>query len=488
MKVLAFDFGASSGRAIIIEKNSGKLELTEVHRFNNDVVEINGTIYWDVLRLFYEIKQGILKASREHEFDALGIDTWGVDFGLIDKNGNLIGNPVNYRDLRTEKMPEYVFSKISKDDIYKKTGIQFMRINTLYQLAYLAKEQPEIMDMTEKILFMPDLFAYFLTGEMRMEETIASTSNIVDPRTKEIDKELMEKIGISKDIFCKPIEPGEIYGTLKPELAKELNCKEVPVVAVATHDTASAIVAVPSAVKDFVYVSCGTWSLFGTENEVPVINEQSSEANYTNEGGFGKTTRFLKNIMGLWIFQETCRQWQREGKTIDYKEIDKAAMEAEPFKCLIDPDYPEFETPGNIPERIREYAKKTNQPVPETDGELVRTIYESLALKYKYNFEKIKKLTGKNYEYIHMVGGGIKAKPICEFAASACNVTVVAGPVEATATGNGAVQFMALNQIADLKEARKIVADSTHIDEYKPQNPEKWDEVYEFYKKNILAE
>ena len=296
------------------------------------------------------------------------------------------------------------------------------------------------------------------------------------------------KIGISKDIFCKPIEPGEIYGTLKPELAKELNCKEVPVVAVATHDTASAIVAVPSAVKDFVYVSCGTWSLFGTENEVPVINEQSSEANYTNEGGFGKTTRFLKNIMGLWIFQETCRQWQREGKTIDYKEIDKAAMEAEPFKCLIDPDYPEFETPGNIPERIREYAKKTNQPVPETDGELVRTIYESLALKYKYNFEKIKKLTGKNYEYIHMVGGGIKAKPICEFAASACNVTVVAGPVEATATGNGAVQFMALNQIADLKEARKIVADSTHIDEYKPQNPEKWDEVYEFYKKNILAE
>lgn len=482
-KVLAFDFGASSGRAMFAKYEDGKITLKEVHRFSNDPVNLNNTLYWDFLRLFHEVKQGILKAKQHGGFDSIGIDTWGVDFGLIDKNGDLISNPVHYRDLRTEGIPDEVFKRISKEEIYERTGIQFMRINTLYQLYYLVKNKPEIIERAEKVLLMPDLFAYFLTGNKRSEQTIASTSNMVNPYTKTWDKEILSSLDIPERIFPKMIKPGETYGMLKESIAQELGCPRVPVIAVSTHDTASAVLAVPAETEDFVYISCGTWSLFGSELESPIINNMSSAANFTNEGGYNNTIRFLKNIMGLWIFQESCRQWKREGKEIVYRELDKKAENSPPFKCFIDPDAPEFETPGNLPGRIREFCRKTGQYVPETDGEIVRCIFESLAMKYRYSLEGLSKITNKEYDRIHMVGGGINAKILCEFTASACNTDVLAGPIEATALGNAAAQFISLGAIENEKTARKIIENSIDFAKYKPENTQAWDRAYtEFLK------
>lgn len=477
-KVLTFDFGASSGRAILSKYEGEKITLQEVHRFSNDPVDIGNTLYWDVLRLFYEVKQGILKAKQNGGFDAIGIDTWGVDFGLIDKNGELISNPVHYRDLRTENIPELAFKKMSKDEIYERTGIQFMRINTLYQLYYLVKNRPEIIEKIEKMLFMPDLFAYFLTGEKRSELTIASTSNMLNPYTKTWDTDILSNLEIPERIFPKMIKPGEQYGYLKKSIAEELGCDTVPVIAVSTHDTASAVLAVPAENEDFVYVSCGTWSLFGSELKNPVINEESAAANFTNEGGYNNTIRFLKNIMGLWIFQESCRQWKREGKEIVYKELDKKAENSAPFKCFIDPDSPQFETPGNVPRRIREFCEKTGQYVPQTDGEIVRCIFESLAMKYRYSLENLNRITNKEYDTIHMVGGGINAKILCEFTASACNKKVLAGPIEATALGNAVAQFISLGVIKDVKSARKTIKNSIDFAQYEPKDADAWNKAY----------
>ncbi len=481
-RVLTFDFGASSGRAMIMTLDGGKISLKEIHRFSNDAVTVGNTLYWDILRLFFEIKQGITKATLDGGFDAIGIDTWGVDFGIIDKRGNLLQNPVHYRDARTEGMMEEVFKIIPKDDLYARTGTQAMRINSLYQLFYLSRKEPFLLNEADKILFIPDLFAYFLTGEKKTEATIASTTNLLNPKTKEWDFELIEKLGIRKDIFAPIIKPGETYGMLKEEIAEELGTKCVPVIAVATHDTASAVAAVPSEKDDFIYVSCGTWSLFGTELDEPLMTKEAALLDITNEGGYDGKIRFLKNIMGLWLFQESCRQWQKEGKTIDYDVLVPAAERSEPFKALINPDYPDFEAYGNLPKRIKEFCKKTNQPVPETDGEIVRSIYESLAFKYRLSLETFNKVTGKTFDAIHMVGGGINARLLCKFAADACGVTVITGPVEATALGNAAVAFIALGEINSLKEARKIIANSTPISVYKPENTEAWDKEYERYK------
>lgn len=481
-RVLTFDFGASSGRAMIATLDGGKIGLKEIHRFSNDAVTVGDTLYWDVLRLFFEIKQGITKATLDGGFDAIGIDTWGVDFGIIDKNGKLLSNPVHYRDARTEGMMEEVFKIIPKDELYSRTGTQTMRINSLYQLFYLSRKEPEIMAAADKILFTPDLFAYFLTGEKKTEYTIASTTNMLNPETRDWDYELLEKLGIKTDILCDIIKPGEQYGMLKESIAEELGCKSVPVIAVATHDTASAVAAVPSDKESFIYVSCGTWSLFGTELDSPLMTKEASELDITNEGGYGGKIRFLKNIIGLWLFQESCRQWQREGNTIVYKELDDAAEAATPFKALINPDYPEFEAYGNLPKRIKEYCKRTNQPVPETDGEIVRCIYESLAFKYRYSLETFKKVTGKDYDCIHMVGGGTKAQLLCKFAADACGTKVVTGPIEATAMGNAAVCFIALGDIKDIKEARKIISESTPLSIFEPENTAEWDKAYDRYK------
>ncbi len=459
-RVLAFDFGASSGRALIATFDGKTISMEEIHRFSNDPVKVNGVLYWDVLRLFFEIKQGITKATNAGGFDAIGIDTWGVDFGLLDKNGNLLANPRHYRDEHTVGVMEEVFDILGKDYLYSRTGIQFMRFNTMFQLYSLMKKDPDLMSRAETMLLMPDLFAYLLTGVKKAEYTEVSTTQMLDPKTGDWAYDLIEKLGIPKKILPEIIDAGSTYGMLSEDICKELGCKSVPVIAVATHDTGSAVVSVPASVEDFIYISCGTWSLFGTESKVPIMNEKSFEFNVTNEGGYGRTTRFLKNIIGLWVIQESRRQYIREGQEVSFADLERDALAVEPLKCFIDPDNPAFEVPGNLPLEVQKFCERTGQYVPQTRGEIMRCIYESLAMKYRYAFESIKEITGKDYSFIHMIGGGTKDKLLCQMTANSCNTQVMAGPIEATGTGNVAVQLMALGEIKDLKEARKIIADS----------------------------
>ncbi len=476
-KVLAFDFGASSGRAMLGEFDGKEIKVTEIHRFSNDPVILHGTMHWDILRLFHEVKQGILKALAITKIDAIGIDTWGVDFGMIDKNGELMSNPVNYRDERTVGMPEEVFKIVSESELYGLTGTQTMRINTLYQLYYLAKYRPEVMERCDKILFTPDLMAWCLTGEKRAEKTIASTSNFLNPHTKEFNRELLTKLGIPTSILPEMIAPGESYGTLSKGLCEELGCPPIPVIAVCTHDTASAVLAAPTD-KEMVYISCGTWSLFGTELKEPMITEESERIQYTNEGGYDGTIRFLKNIMGLWLIQESRRQWKKEGFDVSFADLEKEALEAEPFRCFIDCDAPEFAVAGNLPERVRSFCRATGQYVPKTRGEVMRCIYQSLAMKYKYNYEGLCHITGKRYSQINMLGGGIKDTLLCRMTASSTGATVVAGPIEATVMGNIAEQLIALGEIDNVATARRVIADSTPLAIYEPSEKDAFDLHY----------
>ncbi|MEE0980072.1 MAG: rhamnulokinase family protein, partial [Acutalibacteraceae bacterium] len=462
-RVLAFDFGASSGRAIIGCFDGEKITLEEVHRFSNDPVSVGGTVYWDVLRLFYEIKQGIIKARMAGGFDSIGIDTWGVDFGLIDAEGKLMENPIHYRDARTVGMVDEAFKTMPREKIYGITGIQFMELNTLFQLISLKKNRPWMLERADKMLFMPDLFAYMLTGKMCAEYSIASTSQIIDLKTKSWSKELLEAFGIKEDIFAPLVKPGTVLGMLTPEICEECGVDPVPVISVCGHDTQSAITSVPCEDGKFAFLSSGTWSLFGTELEKPIVNETSLNINITNEGGFDDTVGFLKNIIGLWLIQESRRQWQRQGEDYSYADLEKLALAAEPFKCFIDPDAPEFVPHGNIPKRVQEFCEKTGQYVPQTVGEIMRCIYESLAMKYKLTFEKLCECTERDYPVIHVIGGGTKDTLLCQLTANSCNRTVKAGPIEATVMGNVAVQLMSDNSVADISEARKIVANSSEL-------------------------
>lgn len=482
-KVLAFDFGASSGRAIIGSFDGEKITLKEVHRFTNDPVDLGGTLYWDVLRLFYEIKQGIVKAKIAGGFDSIGIDTWGVDFGLIDKNGRLLENPVHYRDKRTSGLVEESFKSVPRQKMYDITGIQFMELNTLFQLISLKKQRPEMLERADKMLFMPDLFAYFLTGKMCSEYSIASTSQLIDINTRSWSKELLDAFGIKESLFAPLTEPGTQLGNLSKEICEECGVESVPVISVCGHDTQSAITAVPCESGDFAFLSSGTWSLFGTELQKPIVNETSLKINITNEGGFGGTTGFLKNIIGLWLIQESRRQWQREGKDYSYADLEKLALSEEPFKCFIDPDAPEFVPQGNIPERVREFCRKTGQYVPESVGEIMRCIYESLAMKYRMTFEKLCECTGKDYPVIHVIGGGTKDGLLCRMTASSCGKTVKAGPIEATVMGNVAVQLMSDGTIGSISEARKAVAASESLKTYEPENTDEWIKAYKSFVK-----
>lgn len=480
-KVLSFDFGASSGRAMLAQFDGEKITMEEIHRFSNDPVIVNGTMYWDVLRLFFEIKTGITKATNMGGFDAIGIDTWGVDFGLIDKRGKLLGNPVHYRDTRTEGICEEVYKIIPKDELYNMAGIQFMRFNTIYQLMYLKLNEPEILENAEKMLLMPDLFCYMLTGEMKAEASIVSTTNMYEPYKRDWNFEIIEKLGLPKKIFPEIVKSGETYGMLSDEICEELGCKKVPVIAVCGHDTASAVAATPSDTDDFVYISCGTWSLFGIESKEPIINAQAVEMDFTNEGGYKDTVRFLKNIMGLWLIQESRRQWKREGEDVSFDTLEKEALAAEAFKCFVNVDDPMFETAGNLPERVKKFCEKTGQYIPQSRGEIMRCIYQSLAMKYKYTFNKLEAIGGRKYESINMLGGGIKDKLLCRMTADACNVTVKAGPTEATVMGNIAVAFAALGEISDFKDLRRVTTASSDLAIYEPCDADVWEKAYSDY-------
>ncbi len=487
-KVLAFDFGASSGRAMLFTFDGEKLSIEEMHRFSNDPVMIGDSFHWDILRLFFEIKQGINKTVLQGHSDikAIGIDTWGVDFGLFDKNGKLLGNPYHYRDTRTQGMMEYADETIGNKYIFEKTGIQFNFFNTLFQFMAMKKNEDPILEIADKMLFVPDIFNYLLTGVMKNEYSIASTSQMLDVKTKQWDKELMEKAGIPTDIFCDIIMPGTIIGELSDAICEEVGCNKIPVIAVGSHDTASAVASVPVTEEyPYAYISTGTWALMGSELDRPNVTEETFSYNFTNEGGVCGKIRFLKNIMGLWIIQESKRQWAREGKNFSFDDLEQAAWAAEPFKCFIDPDYEDFATPGNMPKKIRNYCEKTGQYVPQGEGEIIRCIAQSLAFKFRMVADAIEDVTKEPLQAIHMLGGGIKDTMVCRFTASATGKKVLAGPVEATSTGNAIVQLMALGKIENLTEGRKIVKNSFPIKTYEPEDNEAWEKAYEAYKKIV---
>lgn len=450
-RVLAFDFGASSGRAIIGKFDGNKITLEEIHRFENNPVMLphkNGaTFHWDFLRLFYEVGQGINKAKLQGGFDSIGIDTWGVDFGLLDKNGRLLENPVHYRDERT--------TRIARPNYYARSGIQAMAFNTVYQLSALQQERPELLKRASSLLFMPDLFAYFLSGEKNTEASIASTSGLVDLHTRKWNKELLGELKLPKKLFGKIQPSGRVIGKLRDSNAN--------VISICGHDTASAVVAVPTTHDDFLYLSCGTWSLLGTEIASPILTNE----NITNEGGYGGKIRYLKNISGLWLIGESRRQWKREGRDLSFMDIENQARVADAKNALIDPNFPDFAVEGNLPAKIQQYCRDTQQEIPQTVGEIARTIYESLAQTYAQTVAEIETATGKNYPALNMIGGGIKDKLLCELTAKRCKRQVFAGPTEATALGNIAVQLITAREIKNIKQAREVIRNSIDIAEYK---------------------
>lgn len=487
LKALAFDFGASSGRAILGSFDGEKLYLDEKHRFPNEPVSVNGSIHWDILRLFHEMKQGIARCVKEGTRDiaSIGVDTWGVDFGLLDKAGQLLGNPVHYRDNRTDGMIEKASSMVSKSEIFSSTGIQFQKFNTLYQLLSMHLANSPILENASTLLFTPDLFNYFLTGEKVTEYTIASTSQMVKPGENQWAEELLRKLGIPVNILTKIVAPGTVIGRLGKDVADELNAGDIPVVAVAGHDTGSAVLAVPAQEKDYAFLSSGTWSLLGVELARPLVNETTFKLNYTNEGGAYGTTRLLQNIMGLWIYQECKRTWDKEDRVYSFEELECGAMAAEPFAAFINPDDDIFYRPGNMPARVAEFCRKTGQNVPESKGAVVRCVMESLALKYRMAVEELEKIIGHKLNVIHVVGGGCKNIMLNQFSANATCKPVITGPIEATATGNLICQLIASGELADIKEGRDLVRRSFVMNEYVPQDTGRWNEAYDRFLKIV---
>lgn len=483
MSVLAFDLGASSGRAVLGTLKDGRLQMEEIHRFDNDPVQVGGRLHWDILRLYHEIKQGLLKAklTSNEPIEGIGIDSWAVDFGLLGEHGELLGNPYHYRDHHTAGVMEEVQQALSAEMIFKHTGIQFLPFNTIYQLYALKKNASPLMNEAKTLLMIPDLLRYFLTGMLRSEFTNASTTQLLNPISRKWDPDLLDKLDIPSHIFLDPTEPGTVVGPLRKEVMEELGVDEVPVIAVAEHDTASAVAAVPSLTDDFAYLSCGTWSLLGTEVREPVLTDEALAMNFTNEGGVSGTYRLLKNIMGLWLLQECKRVWEKEGNHWSYPELVQMAEQAPAFRSLIDPDDLAFLNPAHMPRAIAEYCSRTEQPVPETPGAFVRCILESLALKYRYIFAKTEQVSGKSFSGLHMVGGGINNKLLCQWTANALKKPVWAGPTEGSAIGNVVVQYMALGEIEDIREARKLIRDSFDIQTYQPQQQEDWDKAYQLF-------
>ncbi len=480
-RVLVFDFGASSGRAMLGKFNGETISLEEIHRFENNPVKMNGTFYWDIYRLFYEVRQGISKAVLAGGFDSIGVDTWGVDFGLIGADGTLMESPVHYRDERNIGMVDEALKLFEREPFYKITGNQFMDINTVFQLLSLRKNRPHMLENAETMLLMPDLFNYLLTGEKKSEVSIASTTQMMDAEKKVWSDEVLDRLGLPKRLLTEIVPSGTVIGRLRADICDELNAPPAEVIAVCGHDTQCAVAAVPTQEQDFIFISCGTWSLFGTELDKPLISEKSEELNLTNEAGYGGTTTFLKNIIGLWLIQESRRQFRREGKEYSFAELEKLALAAEPFKCFINPDAPEFVPEGDIPSRVKEFCKRTGQAVPESVGEVMRCIYESLALKYRQAFDEIKACTDKAYRTINLIGGGTKDGLLCRMTASACDCDVTAGPIEATAYGNATIQLIAAGAIPDIKTAREIIAKSDSVKVYAPENAGEWEAAFERY-------
>lgn len=480
---LALDLGAESGRGVLGAISDVKLELTEVHRFPNGPVRIVDELHWDTLRLWTELKQAVAIGAKQAGILAgIGIDTWGVDFGLLGLDDMLLGNPFHYRDPRTNGMMEKAFEIVPREKIFEQTGLQFMQLNTLFQLLAMRLGGSPLLQSAETMLLMPDLFNFWFTGRKCAEFTIATTTQAYDPRKGDWAWGLVEKLGIPNRIFPEIIPTGTILGPLRADIREETGAGDVRVIAPAEHDTGSAVAAVPAAGdKPWAFVSSGTWSLMGMEVQEPIIDEKSLRYNFTNEGCFGGTFRFLKNIMGLWLVQECRRTWERAGQVYSYAELTDMAGSAKPFIAVLNPDDPSFLTPGDMPVRIADFCKKTGQPVPSGPGETVRVCLESLAMAYRQTLARLEECTGRRAEVIHMVGGGIQNKLLCQWAADATARTVVAGPIEATAAGNIAIQAVATGALPDLNTARQLIRRSFEVDVYEPTGSDLWDKPYRQY-------
>ncbi|HCY43248.1 MAG TPA: rhamnulokinase [Prolixibacteraceae bacterium] len=485
---LAFDLGASSGRAILGILADEKLELKEIHRFTNQMQLINGHYFWNIFSLFNELKTGLKICVKEYGIQpqSIGIDTWGVDFVHLNREGQILSLPFAYRDSRTNTSMDDLFQKVSGEEVYAQTGIQFMQFNSLFQIFSMVKDQSSLLEITDSILFMPDALNYLFSGVKKSEFSIASTSQMMMPGTCDWNYKLLEKAGIPTNILQEIVLPGTILGNITDEVARETGSQKVPVIAVAAHDTGSAIVAVPCCDSNFVYISSGTWSVMGIESPRPIISEQSRHLNFTNEGGVDGTTRFLKNIMGMWLIQEIQRVWEGEGTKYTWPAMVDLAQKSEPFKLLINPDDPMFLNPRDMTQAVRDFCYQTAQGTPQNHGETIRCIYDSLALKYRYTLEQVSEFTEQPVEVIHIIGGGANNHFLNQLTADATGLTVVAGPTEATAIGNIMVQAKALGYVDSLNEIRRIVASSSELTTFIPSDELDWNEAYDRYLRILL--
>ena len=477
--LLAFDLGASNGRAILGQLENGKLTMRELHRFENNFVEMNGVYYWDLPYLYNQLKQGFLafKQADVGELDCFGIDTWGVDYGLLDRNGHLLGNPRAYRYSVDPDM-DAASQIVDFPTLFGRTGIAQLNFNTVYQL-YRRKRQNDVaLEQAQTLLMMPDLLGYFLTGEMKSEYTNVTTSMLYNPTTKDWDWESIRALGIPERIFTEIDSAGTLRGKLRPELAEEFGLNQANFAAVGSHDTASAVAAIPGS-GSFAFCSSGTWSLFGVETERPILSDEVREANFSNEGTIQGGFRPLKNIMGLWLVQECRRDWIKAGTKYSWDEIVLEAKKAEPLRSIIDPDFGEFFAGGNMVQKIQKFCARTNQPIPETVGQVARCIYEYLALKYRWAMERLEEIKGQSIDTLNIVGGGIQNKLLNQMVADSINRPVITGPVEGAAIGNLLAQAMALGDIKDIDQLRQIVRNSETVETYQPNHTQQWDMAYQ---------
>lgn len=460
--VIAIDLGAESGRVMRAQFDGARLGIEEMHRFPNIPVQVGQTLYWDVLRIWHEVTVGIKLAARDAA--SMGVDTWGVDFAFLDRDGNLLANPVHYRDRSGDGMMEWVFERMPRREVFERTGIQFIAVNGLWRLASMARHHSPVLENAATFLTIADLFNYWLSGSKTCEFTHATTQQFFNPYTNNWDWELLKRLGVPTAMFPSVVQPGTRLGSYH----------DIPVILPACHDTGSAVVAVPTTTEHFAYLSSGTWSLLGLELNAPIITDAAYDANLTNEGGVYDTFRFLKNIAGMWLVQQCRATWVDAGRSYDYGQLMALAETAPPFRSFIDPDAPEFFQPGNMPSLIQAFCARTGQPVPETDAEIVRAIYESLALKYQYTLEHLIQVSGKRVERLHIIGGGSRNSLLCQMTANAIGRVVVAGPTEATALGNAVVQLISLGELDNLAQAREVLSRGSEMITYEPHDTAAW--------------
>jgi rhamnulokinase len=480
---LAFDLGAESGRAVLASFRNGVLTMRELHRFANEPVAVGGSIHWDVLRLWSEVQKGLALAASAGDgtLAGVGLDTWGVDFAFLDEKGSLLGNPFHYRDSRTDGVPATLFGIVPQAEVHRITGIQFMQINSLYQLFAASRQTPQVLQAARALLTIPDLFHHWLSGVTACEFTNATTTQMLDARSGDWARPMLAELGIPTHFLQPIVQPGTVLGELQADVLRRSGLKSAPLIVPACHDTGSAVAAI-AMTPTSVYLSSGTWSLMGAEVPKPIINEHTQHWNFTNEGGVGGTTRLLKNIGGMWLLQGCRKQWTAEGRSFEYAELAEMVKARGKLDILIDPDHPSFLHPMDMTLAIRDFCKTTGQRTPESYGDYVQVILESLALKYRYVLEALEQITGNQYDEIRVVGGGARNRLLNQFTADATGRRVVAGPVEATALGNIAIQLLATGAVASLTEARQVIDRSFPVEQFAPQNVDAWDKAYSRFK------